>query len=49
MLFFLQVAHGGPLIRAEYAIIETSCTNVDNDNCVPLDHTVAVSVDFNIN
>ncbi|KAG7329785.1 hypothetical protein KOW79_006007 [Hemibagrus wyckioides] len=36
-----QLVGGGPLIRAEYAIIETNCTNVDDDNCVPLDHTVA--------
>ncbi|XP_026998229.1 alpha-2-HS-glycoprotein 2 [Tachysurus fulvidraco] len=31
-----QVVSGGALIRAEYAIIETNCTNVDDGNCVPL-------------
>ncbi|KAK3546575.1 hypothetical protein QTP70_029958 [Hemibagrus guttatus] len=36
-----QIVGAGALIRAEYAIIETNCTNVDDDNCVPLDLTVA--------
>ncbi|XP_017327059.1 alpha-2-HS-glycoprotein 2 [Ictalurus punctatus] len=36
-----QVVSGGPLLRAEYAIIETNCTSVDDDICVPLDRVVA--------
>ncbi|KAF4089514.1 hypothetical protein AMELA_G00067200 [Ameiurus melas] len=36
-----QVVSGGRLLRAEYAIIETNCTSVDDDICVPLDHVVA--------
>ncbi|TSL47733.1 Alpha-2-HS-glycoprotein [Bagarius yarrelli] len=31
-----QIVGGGALIRAEYAIIETNCTSVEVDNCVPL-------------
>lgn len=47
LVIFFQLVSGGPIIRAEYAIIETNCTSVDNDICVPLDHAVAVSVNFN--
>lgn len=43
-VLLLQVVSGAPLLRAEYAIIETNCTNVDDDGCVPLDHALAVSV-----
>lgn len=38
-----QVAAGGPQVFAEYAIVETNCTTTDDDNCVPLNNTVAVS------
>ncbi|MCJ8731967.1 hypothetical protein PDJAM_G00205540 [Pangasius djambal] len=36
-----QVVGIRPRLRAEYAIIETNCTTVDNDICVPLDPVVA--------
>ncbi|KAL6489759.1 hypothetical protein MHYP_G00001040 [Metynnis hypsauchen] len=36
-----QVVAGGPKIRAEYAIIETNCTAIEDGVCVPLNHTVA--------
>ncbi|KAL7876666.1 hypothetical protein AOLI_G00116290 [Acnodon oligacanthus] len=36
-----QVVGGGPKIIAEYAIIETNCTAIDDGVCVPLNHTVA--------
>ncbi|XP_076152049.1 alpha-2-HS-glycoprotein 2 [Alosa pseudoharengus] len=36
-----QVIAGGPHIFAEYAIVETNCTTTDDDNCVPLNKTVA--------
>ncbi|XP_053356059.1 alpha-2-HS-glycoprotein 2 [Clarias gariepinus] len=36
-----QIVGGGPLIRAEYAIIETNCTNGEVPACVPMDHGVA--------
>ncbi|XP_017558963.1 alpha-2-HS-glycoprotein 2 [Pygocentrus nattereri] len=36
-----QVVKGVLKIRAEYAIIETNCTGIDDGACVPLSHTVA--------
>lgn len=33
----LQFVSGGPVIRAEYAIIETNCTTADIENCIPLE------------
>ncbi|XP_030631764.1 alpha-2-HS-glycoprotein 2 isoform X2 [Chanos chanos] len=35
-----QVVSGGPKLFAEYAIIETNCTSLD-EFCVPLNHTTA--------
>ncbi|XP_036453086.1 alpha-2-HS-glycoprotein 2 [Colossoma macropomum] len=36
-----QIVGGGSKIRAEFAIIETNCTAIDDGVCVPLHHTVA--------
>uniref|UniRef100_A0AAY4A7X6 Cystatin fetuin-A-type domain-containing protein n=1 Tax=Denticeps clupeoides TaxID=299321 RepID=A0AAY4A7X6_9TELE len=36
-----QVLAGGPRLFAEYAIVETNCTTDEDDNCVPLNNTVA--------
>ncbi|KAI4885503.1 hypothetical protein NFI96_033714 [Prochilodus magdalenae] len=36
-----QIVSGGPKLIAEYVVIETNCTTVDDGICVPLNHTVA--------
>ncbi|XP_028831553.1 alpha-2-HS-glycoprotein 2 [Denticeps clupeoides] len=39
-----QVLAGGPRLFAEYAIVETNCTTDEDDNCVPLNNTVAAGI-----